>query len=104
MTQSNDLPQRVTRLEHEQIDLKLAVSSLLTVVERHQEYHETSQRNFERIMAEIQTMRRDMQEMRVDMREMRTDMQEMQSEVRGLQVENRRILDVLQNRDDETDG
>jgi chromosome segregation ATPase len=88
MTQSNqDLPQQVTRLENEQIDLKLAVSSLLAVVERHQAYHETSQRNFEAIVAEI--------------RSMRADMQEMQSEVRGLQVENRRILDVLQNREDD---
>ncbi|MDX2230512.1 MAG: hypothetical protein NW220_12800 [Leptolyngbyaceae cyanobacterium bins.349] len=90
MTQSNqDLPQRVERLEHEHIDLKLAVSSLLAVVERHQVYHETSQRNFETIMAEI--------------RSMRADMQEMQSEVRGLQVENRRILDVLQQEDDHGD-
>ncbi|MDX2239582.1 MAG: hypothetical protein NW224_02755 [Leptolyngbyaceae cyanobacterium bins.302] len=94
MTQSNDLPQRVERLENGQIDLKLAVSSLLAVVERHQVYHETSQRNFERIMAEIQSMRSDMQEMRADM-------QEMQSEIRGLQVENRRILDILQDQGDE---
>ncbi len=83
MAQSNDILEQVERLENDQIDLKLAVSSLLAIVEQHQTYHETSQRNVETSLTEIHSIR--------------ADMREMQMEVRGLQTENRRVLDILQN-------
>lgn len=39
--------------------------------------------------------------MRVEVRTMQSDIWEMQSEIRGLQTENRRILGILQKRNEE---
>lgn len=109
MTPSQDFPpqsitldQRVNRLEDRQIDLRMAVSSLVDTVNLHQTNFETMQRNIELILLRMQTTQSEMKEMRSEMREMQSEMKEMQSEIKeirsdikGLQTENRRILDYL---------
>ena len=88
MTDTDD---RLNRLEDQMIDMRLAVSALLETVTQHQRNFETIQRNFERISIEIR-------DMKIEIRDLRTDTLQIQSEVRGLQTENRRILDILQDR------
>ncbi|NJK74591.1 MAG: hypothetical protein HC786_00105 [Richelia sp. CSU_2_1] len=88
MSESNDIPNRVDRLENDVIDLKVAVSALISTTEVHQRNFETMNRNIE---AMLQLMAQSLERMEV-----------MESEIRGLQTENRRILDFLQQRN--TDG
>jgi hypothetical protein len=87
--------QRLNRVEDQLIDMRLAVSALLDTVTLHQG-------NFERIATELRDIRQESREIRQDMQqnmqEMRQEMLQMQSEIKGLQTENRRILDILQNR------
>ena len=84
MSESGDLPNRVDRLENDAIDLKVAVSALISTTEIHQRNIETMNRNIE---AMLQLMTQSLQRMEV-----------VESDIRGLQTENRRILDVLQQR------
>lgn len=79
--QSVTLDQRVSRLEDRQIDLRMAVSSLVDTVNLHQTNFETMQRNIELILLRMQTTQSEIKEMQVD--------------IKGLQAENRRILDYL---------
>jgi hypothetical protein len=85
------LGQRVNRLEDRQIDLRLAVSSLIETVNLHQANFEAMQRRAEQ--REIEMDRKF--EIFV------TALQAIQSEVRGLQAENRRILDYLLGQQDD---
>ena len=84
MSESGDLPNRVDRLENDAIDIKVAVSALISTTEIHQRNIETMNRNIE---AMLQLMTQSLQRMEV-----------VESDIRGLQTENRRILDVLQQR------
>jgi hypothetical protein len=84
MTQSNDIPNRIDRIENDIMDIKLAVSALISTTEVHQRNIETMNRNIE---AMFQLMTQSLQRMEV-----------MESDIRGLQTENRRILDILQHR------
>ncbi|MBC6477060.1 MAG: hypothetical protein GDA56_04010 [Hormoscilla sp. GM7CHS1pb] len=70
----------------EMAELRSTVTSLVEIVELHQRYHETSDRNFEQIMIEIR-------EIQAEIREIQAQIRNMQAEIRGLQVENRRILE-----------
>ncbi|MBW4578215.1 MAG: hypothetical protein KME42_01405 [Tildeniella nuda ZEHNDER 1965/U140] len=89
MAQSNDLPNRVDRLENDSIDIKMAVSVLLSTVEIHQRDMEAFRINADRtnqnVEAIVQIMQQSLQRMEI-----------MESDIRGLQTENRRILDILQ--------
>ena len=91
MTQSNDLSGRVDLLGNDAIDIKMAVSALLTTVEIHQRDMEVFCINADRtnrnIEAILQIMSQSLERMEV-----------MESDIRGLQPENRRILDILQQR------
>jgi len=91
MTQSNDLSGRGNQLENDAIDIKMAVSTLLTTVEIHQRDMEAFRINADRtnrnVEAILQIMSQSLERMEV-----------MESDIRGLQTENRRILDVLQQR------
>jgi K+/H+ antiporter YhaU regulatory subunit KhtT len=91
MTQSNDLSGRVDRLENDAIDIKMAVSALLATVEIHQRDMEAFRLNADRtnrnVEAILQMMSQSLERMEI-----------MESDIRGLQTENRRILDILQQR------
>ncbi|MEG4805646.1 hypothetical protein QUB63_34190 [Microcoleus sp. ARI1-B5] len=95
MTESSNIPNRVERLENDAIDIKVAVSALISTTEVHQRNIETMNRNIEihqrNIDAMLQLMTQSLQRMEV-----------MELDIRGLQTENRRILDILQHRN--TDG
>lgn len=98
MTPSQDFPpqsitldQRVNRLEDRQIDLRMAVSSLVDTVNLHQTNFETMQRNIELILLRMQTTQS-------EIKEMQSEIKEMQVDIKGLQAENRRILDYLLGR------
>ncbi|WP_413172342.1 hypothetical protein [Anabaena azotica] len=84
-------------MENQLIDMRLAVSALLETAAVHQRNFDTIQRNFEMVIAEIRDMRSDMVQMQSEIREIQMD-------VRGLQTENRRILDILQNRPPEQES
>ncbi|MBR8837242.1 MAG: hypothetical protein DSM106950_25360 [Stigonema ocellatum SAG 48.90 = DSM 106950] len=88
---------RINRMDSQLIDMPLAVSALLETVTQHQRNFEIIQRNFE-------TTNNRFTAIITEIFDIRVDMQEMQSEVRGLQTENRRILDILQNRQNEGDS
>jgi len=95
MTPSQDFPpqsitlnERVNRLEDRQIDLRMAVSSLVDTVNLHQTNFETMQRNIELILLRMQTTQS-------EIKEMQSEIKEMQVDIKGLQAENRRILDYL---------
>ena len=83
--------ERINRVEDQLIDIRSAVSALLDTVTLHQRNFETIQRNFETVQNEIRDLREDMLEIKSEIRDIQLD-------VRGLQTENRRILDILQNR------
>jgi ribosomal protein L16 Arg81 hydroxylase len=91
MTESSNIPDRVDRLENDAIDIKVAVSALISTTEVHQRNIETMNRNIEiqqrNIDAMLQLMTQSLQRMEV-----------IELDIRGLQTENRRILDILQNR------
>lgn len=76
------------------IDIKMAVSALLSTVEIHQRDMEVFRINADRtnqnVEALLHIMNQSLQRMEV-----------MESDIRGLQTENRRILDILQNSTDE---
>jgi peptidoglycan hydrolase CwlO-like protein len=102
MTPSQDFPpqsitldQRVSRLEDRQIDLRMAVSSLVDTVNLHQTNFETMQRNIELILLRMQTTQSEIKEMQSEIKEMQSEIKEMQLDIKGLQAENRRILDYL---------
>lgn len=84
MTQPNDLSGRVNRLENDAIDIKMAIIALLSAVEIQQRDMGVFRVNAE---AMLHTMNQSLQRMEI-----------MESDIRGLQTENRRILDVLQQR------
>jgi hypothetical protein len=84
MTEASDIPSRVARIENDMIDIKVAISALISTTEIHQRNIETMNRNIE---AMFQIMTQSLQRMEV-----------MESDIRGLQIENRRILDILQQR------
>ena len=84
MTEASDIPRRVDSLENEVIDIKVAISALISTTEIHQRNIETMNRNIE---AMFQIMTQSLQRMEI-----------MESDIRGLQTENRRILDILQQR------
>ncbi|MFM9267200.1 hypothetical protein [Tychonema sp. BBK16] len=91
MIESSDRPNRVARLENDAIDIKVAVSALISTTEIHQRNIETMNRNIEihqrNIDPMLQLMTQSLQRMEV-----------VELDIRGLQTENRRILDVLQQR------
>ncbi|WP_293338060.1 hypothetical protein [Microcoleus sp. CAWBG58] len=61
MTESSNLPNRVDRLENDTIDLKVAVSALISTTEVHQRNIETMNRNIETMNRNIETMNRNME-------------------------------------------
>jgi len=91
MTEGSDLPSRVDRLENEVIDIKVAISALISTTEIHLRNIETMNRNSE-------TMNRNVEAMFQIMTQSLQRMEVMESDIRGLQTENRRILDILQQR------
>jgi DnaJ-domain-containing protein 1 len=91
MTEASDMPSRLDRAENDIIDIKLAISALISTTEVHQRNIETMNRNIE---AMFQIMTQSLQRMEV----MESDIREIQTEIRGLQTENRRMLDILQQR------
>jgi hypothetical protein len=89
MTEASNIPSRVERIENDTIDMKVAISALISTTEIHQRNIETMNRNIE---AMFQIMTQSLQRMEI-----------MELDIRGLQTENRRILDILQQRNtDET--
>ncbi|MCU0542952.1 MAG: hypothetical protein MUE44_12260 [Oscillatoriaceae cyanobacterium Prado104] len=102
MSESNDIPNRVDRLENDVIDIKVAVSALISTTEVHQRNFETMNRNIETMNRNIETNQRNIDAMLQLMSQSLQRMEVMESEIRGLQTENRRILDFLQQRN--TDG
>ncbi|NJK74592.1 MAG: hypothetical protein HC786_00100 [Richelia sp. CSU_2_1] len=102
MSESNDIPNRVDRLENDVIDIKVAVSALISTTEVHQRNFETINRNIEIQQRNIETQQRNIEAMLQLMTQSLERMEVMESEIRGLQTENRRILDILQQRN--TDG
>ena len=102
-------------LHDKQIAQNTANIQILTqVVAEQGEYFRSVAQNVERItetvenvVAEMRVMQGEMRvmqgEMRImqgEMRVMQGEIQTMQSEIKGLQTENRRILDILQRRDE----
>jgi predicted nucleic acid-binding Zn-ribbon protein len=85
MTQTNDLPRRVTRLENDNIDLKVAVSALIESVNLHQSNFEINQRNLERMQANFEQK----------FERMEARFEAMQTEIRGIQMENRRLIEQV---------
>ena len=105
MSESSDLPTRVDRLENDAIDIKVAVSALISTTEIHQRNIETMNRNIETMnrnieihQGNIETMNHNIDAMLQLMIQSLQRMEVVELDIRGLQTENRRILDVLQQR------
>ena len=98
MSESSDLPTRVDRLENDAIDIKVAVSALISTTEIHQRNIETMNRNIEIHQGNIETMNHNIDAMLQLMIQSLQRMEVVELDIRGLQTENRRILDVLQQR------
>ena len=94
MTESSNIPNRVDRLENDTIDIKVAVSALISTTEVHQ-------RNIEIMNRNIETQQRNIDAMLQLMTQSLQRMEVMELDIRGLQTENRRILDILQHRNTE---
>lgn len=98
MSESSDLPNRVERLENDAIDLKVAVSALISTTEVHQRNIETMNRNIEIQQRNIEINQRNIDAMLQLMTQSLQRMEVVELDIRGLQTENRRILDILQQR------
>lgn len=96
MTQSNDLPNRIDRLENDSIDIKMAVSALLSTVEIHQRDMEAFRINMEAFRINADRTNQNVEAILQIMNQSLQRMEIMESDIRGLQTENRRILDILQ--------
>ena len=94
MTESSNIPNRVDRLENDAIDIKVAISALISTTEVHQ-------RNIEIMNRNIETQQRNIDAMLQLMTQSLQRMEVMELDIRGLQTENRRILDILQHRNTE---
>ena len=94
MTESSNIPNRVDRIENDAIDIKVAVSALISTTEVHQ-------RNIEIMNRNIETQQRNIDAMLQLMTQSLPRMEVMELDIRGLQTENRRILDILQHRNTE---
>ena len=92
MTQSNALPRRVDRLENDAIDIKMAVSALLSTVDIHQRDMEAFRINADRTNQNVEVI----------VQIMNQSLQHIETDIRGLQTENRCILDILQRNADES--
>jgi hypothetical protein len=103
MTEASNIPSRVERIENDTIDMKVAISALISTTEIHQRNIETMNRNTEIHQRNIETMNRNIEAMFQIMTQSLQRMEIMELDIRGLQTENRRILDILQQRNtDET--
>lgn len=98
MNESSELPNRVDRLENDVIDIKVAVSALISTTEIHQRNIETMNRNIETMNRNIEIHQSNIDAMLQLMTQSLQRMEVVQLDIRGLQTENRRILDVLQQR------
>jgi phage-related tail protein len=98
MTEASNIPNRVDRLENEVIDIKVAISALISTTEIHQRNIETMNRNIETMNRNMEAMFQIMTQSLQRMEIMESDIREIQSDIRGFQTENRRILDILQQR------
>ena len=94
MTESSNIPNRVDRIENDAIDIKVAISALISTTEVHQ-------RNIEIMNRNIETQQRNIDAMLQLMTQSLQRMEVMELDIRGLQTENRRILDILQHRNTE---
>lgn len=101
---SNEDKARIDKMENQLIDMRLAVSALLETATHHQRNFDTIQRNFETMQRNFDTLVLEIRDMRSDMMQMQSEIREIQMDVRGLQTENRRILDILQNRPPEQES
>jgi len=98
MTESSNIPNRVDRLENDMIDIKVAVSALISTTEVHQRNIETISRNIETMNRNMETTNRNIDAMLQLMTQSLQRMEVVELDIRGLQTENRRILDILQHR------
>jgi len=98
MSESSNIPNRVDRLENDMIDIKVAVSALISTTEVHQRNIETMSRNIETMNRNMETTNRNIDAMLQLMTQSLQRMEVMELDIRGLQTENRRILDILQHR------
>lgn len=84
----------MNRLENDTIDIKMAVSALLSTVEIHRRDMEAFRTNADRtkqnVEAIVQIMHQSLQRI-----------ESIESDIRGLQTENRRSLDILQRNNGE---
>ncbi len=98
MSESSDLPNRVDRLENDAIDIKVAVSALISTTEVHQRNIEIMNGNIEIMNRNIEIHQRHIDAMLQLMTQSLQRMEVVELDIRGLQTENRRILDILQQR------
>ena len=98
MTQASDLPNRVARLENGEIEMRMAISALLSTVEIHQRDMEVFRANADRTNQNLDRTNRNIEGMLQIMSQSLQRMEVMEADIRGLQTENRRILDILQHR------
>lgn len=90
MTEASNIPNGVDRLENEVIDIKVAISALISTTEIHQRNIETMNRNIEIHQRNIETMNRNMEAMFQIMTQslqrmeiMESDSREIQSDIRS---------------------
>jgi chromosome segregation ATPase len=98
MTEASDIPSRVDRAENDIIDIKLAISALISTTEVHQRNIETMNRNIEGMFQIMTQSLQRMEVMESNIQEIQTEIRDIKTEIRGLQTENRRMLDILQQR------
>ena len=63
MSESSELPNRVERLENDAIDIKVAVSALISTTELHQRNIETMNRNIETMNRNLEIHQRNIDAM-----------------------------------------
>jgi hypothetical protein len=89
MSQSNDLPQRVDRLERDALEIRLTASALLATVEQHQENFEILAEN----LVELKQMTAELKRLGADHQARMANLEEVQQDIRTmLQILTRRSL------------
>lgn len=89
--------ERINRMEDQLIDTRLAVSGVLDTIAQHQQNFETAQRNFEVMQRNFEATNNRIDTVVTRFDTIMSEIRDIKTDIRGLQIENRRILDILQN-------
>lgn len=93
-----NIEEGTNRMKDQLIDTRLAVSAVFDTIAQQQQNFETAQRNFELMQRNFEATNNRIDTVVTRFDAIMSEIRDIKTDIRGLQIENRRILDILQNR------